>query len=424
MKKFLILLLMASLPLSLAAQINVGNRIKSKVNQRANQKVDKAIDKALDSAEGKESKDPKNASSRGEADEGTPPEEGATATATPRKPAITSYSKFDFVPGTKVLFYDDLMSSRIGEFPDFWLTNGMGQTVRLDELPGQWLQLSKSSRYAPDKRFALPADYTVEFDLIMLGPEGHSLGQVDIRLVQLEEADKNPMAAWRFAETKATLNMGFNYSSFSITDNQSKVHNSFNNNVLYENRGTPMHVAIAVNGTRYRMWINEKKVFDIPQLLEKGAGRNMIFLDSHLAKEDPEYQVYLSNFRVAEGRPDMRKALAADGKFVTHGITFDSGSDKIKPESYGLIREIAAVLQEDPSLRIRIIGHTDSDGAAATNLDLSRRRAQAIKTALATEYSIAENRLETDGKGATLPIDSNDTAEGKANNRRAEFIKL
>ncbi len=127
---------------------------------------------------------------------------------------------------------------------------------------------------------------------------------------------------------------------------------------------------------------------------------------------------------MAEGKPDLRKALAANGKFSTHGITFDSGLDKIKPESYGLIREIANILQEDSALRIRIIGHTDSDGSPEANLELSKKRAHAIKTALADTYKIAADRMETDGKGSKEPADKNDTAEGKANNRRAEFVKI
>jgi OmpA-OmpF porin, OOP family len=422
MKTFFILFFVVMLPFGLTAQINVGNKIKNKVNQRANQKVDKAIDKALDSAEGKDGKEKTGGQTAAE----TSPEtasEGVAPGAKPKKPSLSSYSKFDFVPGDKVLFYDDLLSSRIGEFPDFWLTNGMGQTVKLEEHPGQWLQLAKSAKYAPDKKFVLPSDYTLEFDLIMLAPEGRTLGHIDVKLVELEDNDRNPMAAWRYQETKATLNIGYNYSTIGIHDSQSKINNHSTNNVLYNHRGTPMHVAIAVNGTRYRMWINEQKVLDIPQLLEKGTKRSYVFLESRLTQEDPEYQVYVSNFRIAEGKPDLRKALAADGKFVTQGITFDSGSDQIKAESYGLIREIAALMQEDASLRFRIIGHTDSDGAADKNLDLSRRRALAIKAALA-EHKIDQGRLETDGKGAAAPIDSNSTAEGKANNRRAEFVKL
>ena len=420
MKKLIALALLVLIPFSLFAQINIGNRVKNKVNQRVNQKVDKAIDEALDAAEGKEKQ--KEASAE---DDTTAPESNKTLTKAEEKAAsVSSFSKFDFVPGEKVIFYDDLMKSRLGEFPDYWLTNGMGQTVKLDQYPGQWLQLSKTSRYAPDKRFEFPADYTIEFDMIMLAPKDQTLGSLNIELVYLEKEDENPMAAWRYDQTEAGIYQGWNGSNFSINDNKSHINNNYTNNVLFARRGTPVHVAIAVNGTRYRLWIDEQKIFDIPQLLPKGAKRSHIFLESRLNQEDPEYQLYISNFRVAEGRPDLRKALVADGKFITRGISFDSGSDQLQPASYGVIREIAQILQEDSSLRIRIVGHTDSDGSAASNLDLSKRRALAIKAALVDTYKIEDKRLETDGKGAGEPVDKNDTAEGKANNRRAEFIKL
>lgn len=423
MKKLLFLYLLSLLPLGLMAQINIGSRIKNKINQRVNEKVDKAVDDALDAAEGKGKKE-KQAEDEQETTQSSAPlskEEAA-------KEKLSSFSKFDFVPGEKTLFFDDFKASRLGEFPDYWLTNGMGQTVKLNQYPGQWLQLSKRSRYAPDKAFNLPADYTIEFDMIMQAPEGEGLGYFFIKLVDLTkeegEEEENPMAAWQYDETKAGLNLNWASSYFQIEDNKTDISNQTNNNVLFEKRGTPVHVAIAVNGTRYRLWIDEKKIYDIPQLLPKNATRTHLFLETELNEEDPEHQLYITNFRIAEGRPDMRKALAAEGRFITRGITFDSGSDQLQPASYGVIREIAQVLQEDVSMRLRIIGHTDSDGTAESNLDLSKRRAHAIKTALINTYQIDASRLETDGKGASQPLDNNSTAEGKANNRRAELIKI
>jgi outer membrane protein OmpA-like peptidoglycan-associated protein len=112
------------------------------------------------------------------------------------------------------------------------------------------------------------------------------------------------------------------------------------------------------------------------------------------------------------------------GKFVTHGILFDSGSDRIKPESYGALKDIAAVLTENPTVKVKIIGHTDSDGDESTNLDLSKKRAAAVKESLSKEFAIDASRMETDGKGESAPADKNDTPVGKANNRRVEFVKL
>ena len=81
-------------------------------------------------------------------------------------------------------------------------------------------------------------------------------------------------------------------------------------------------------------------------------------------------------------------------------------------------------MKEFTDLKVKIIGHTDADGNDAANLDLSKRRAAAVKASLAKDFGIDESRMETDGKGESEPIDKNETPAGKANNRRVEFIKL
>jgi len=120
----------------------------------------------------------------------------------------------------------------------------------------------------------------------------------------------------------------------------------------------------------------------------------------------------------------MRSKLLTEGKLVTHGILFDVNSDKIKPESYGTLKEISNVLKENPDVRVKIVGHTDSDGSDAANLDLSKKRAASVKNSLSKNFGIDASRMETDGKGESEPIADNKTPEGKANNRRVEFIKL
>jgi outer membrane protein OmpA-like peptidoglycan-associated protein len=132
---------------------------------------------------------------------------------------------------------------------------------------------------------------------------------------------------------------------------------------------------------------------------------------------------YIANLRLATGAPDTRNKILTEGKWVSHGILFDVNSDRIKGESYGSLKEIANVLTESANVRVTIVGHTDSDADDASNLDLSKRRAASVKTALVNEFKIDAARLETDGKGETQPIDKNDTPAAKANNRRVEFIK-
>jgi outer membrane protein OmpA-like peptidoglycan-associated protein len=132
----------------------------------------------------------------------------------------------------------------------------------------------------------------------------------------------------------------------------------------------------------------------------------------------------MTNIRYAIAGEDTRSKLITEGKFVTNGILFDVNSDNIKPESGVVLKEIANTLQENPAVRVKIIGHTDSDGDANANLTLSQKRALAVKNALINFYGINAARMETDGKGEGQPIQLNNTTSGKAQNRRVEFIKL
>jgi OmpA-OmpF porin, OOP family len=136
------------------------------------------------------------------------------------------------------------------------------------------------------------------------------------------------------------------------------------------------------------------------------------------------YNTLMTNVRIAYGAPDTRNKLMTEGKLVTHGILFDVNSDKIKPESYGTLKDIAAVLTQNADVKVKIVGHTDSDGDDAKNLDLSKRRAVSVKNELNKSFGIDASRLETDGKGETQAIAPNDSPSNKALNRRVEFIKL
>lgn len=138
-------------------------------------------------------------------------------------------------------------------------------------------------------------------------------------------------------------------------------------------------------------------------------------------KEKDRYLV--NNIKLAVGAPDTRNKLITEGKFVTRGILFDVNSDKIKPESYGVLKDIATVLNENPDVKVKIIGHTDADGKDADNLTLSQQRAASVKNALVNDFKVNDSRMQTDGKGESQPVDKNDNAAGKANNRRVEFIK-
>jgi OmpA-OmpF porin, OOP family len=131
----------------------------------------------------------------------------------------------------------------------------------------------------------------------------------------------------------------------------------------------------------------------------------------------------IRSIRIAESAPDFSSVINASGKYVTHGINFDTDSDRLKPESGAVLKQVAAGLQKNPSLKLEIDGYTDSVGDAAHNVDLSKRRAQAVASALASQFGIEAARLTVNGFGANKPIASNDTSDGRAANRRVEFLK-
>jgi len=190
--------------------------------------------------------------------------------------------------------------------------------------------------------------------------------------------------------------------------------------------GQPVHVAIQVQKERYRGWLNELKAFDVPKgMAITGDTINQLrFEVGNTNYSEETYGVYIGNIKVATGLPDTRHKLVEEGRFTTNGILFDVQSDVIRPESYGVIKEIAGVLKENPSIRVKVVGHTSSDGDDAANLELSKKRSAAVKALLVSEFSIDAVRIDTEGKGETEPIADNKTKEGRVQNRRVEFIKL
>jgi outer membrane protein OmpA-like peptidoglycan-associated protein len=180
------------------------------------------------------------------------------------------------------------------------------------------------------------------------------------------------------------------------------------------------HVSIWRQKTRVRVYINDKKIWDLPRLVAEGLKFNSLYFRNDGATDDND-AYYIGAIRLAIGAPDTRNKLITEGKFVTRGILFDVNSDKIKPESYGALKDIANVLTENGEVKVQIIGHTDSDGDDAKNMELSKKRAEAVKQALIKQFGIDGSRLTTDGKGESQPSDNNTSPEGKANNRRVEL---
>ncbi|HEY5462372.1 MAG TPA: OmpA family protein [Hanamia sp.] len=132
---------------------------------------------------------------------------------------------------------------------------------------------------------------------------------------------------------------------------------------------------------------------------------------------------FLKNIRIAAGGIDIYKKITTDGKIIMHGILFDVDKATLKPESMGSINQIYNLMKKQADLKFEIDGHTDNTGDAAHNLTLSQQRADAVKVQL-VNMGIDGSRLTTKGFGDTKPISDNNTPEGKANNRRVEFVKM
>ena len=328
-------------------------------------------------------------------------------------------SKFDFIPGEKIIFYDDFSSEDIGDFPAQWLTNGSGEIVTMEKLEGRWFQITKTGYYIPEAKDKFTDNYTIEFDMVILSDIGsETVGGIDFFLTS--DDLNNPSQGGQPGQ--AGLKIRPDYETvFWNNWSEAREWQGDEGQASFEFKPSQKyHIAFWVQKQRVRMYADEQKVLDLPRGLQANYVYNIFRMEDFSDENTP----LISNFRIAGGLPDMRSKLITEGKLVSYGIYFDVNSDKLKPESNATIKEIAQVLKDNPTVRIAITGHTDSDGDDALNVDLSKRRAISVKNELTKSYGIDEARLETDGKGESQPIAPNDNALNKSKNRRVEFIKL
>jgi outer membrane protein OmpA-like peptidoglycan-associated protein len=409
-------------------------KVKDKVEQRADEKTDEAIDKSLDEveegAEESVSSDDEENAEEAESEESAKPakkakkaeSENAEETAeAPAKSKFKSYSKYDFIPGDQTLLYEDFSQDAIGDFPAKWNTNGSGEVVTIDGHNGQWFKFTPGSIYSIDFN-QLPENFTIEFDFIQRKNEFNP-GDFALKLnsCEADESIDAYVPGYGGAAFRFSL---YDISAWNWKDQEYKnVDSHLERDVLDRNDGKVIRASIWGQKERIRLYLNQEKIYDLPRCLFKDLKYNRLIFESHLA-EDGQQELYVSNLRIAAGAPDMRSKLLTEGKLVTRGILFDSGSDKIKPESYPTLKSIADVLKQNGDVKVKIVGHTDSDGQDAANLELSKKRSASVKNALTGEFGIDASRMETDGKGETEPASNNNTPEGKADNRRVEFIKL
>ncbi len=342
--------------------------------------------------------------------------------------------KFDFVQGEKVLVIEDFGRDSLGDFPARWTTNSGGEIVKLNGEAQNWFNLGKVGVFMPKFISSLPSNFTFEFDVTCSQNFNFYSNSLNFAIAELVNPSKDYVKWKQFnrlgrngIEIGIHPNDGFfkkGTTNYQIYENGNfGLKNKATQNQFVANLNPVVHVSIWRQKNRLRVYLNQEKVWDLPDaFIESKKYNSILFQTGNFKKEDDKY--YISNLRLAVGNPDTRNKFLNEGKFVSSGILFNVASANIKSESFGVIKSIANILQENTSLNIKIIGHTDADGDEKANLTLSKQRAEAIKNAIVTDFGIAASRIKTDGKGELIPLMPNTTIENKANNRRVEFIKL
>lgn len=317
------------------------------------------------------------------------------------QPDLTAV-KADFEPGEKALFLDDFTDMAGDEPPPHWKVRGGTAELRTGQGVRQLTLKGRNFTITPNLT-ALPANFTMESEVLY--------------------SDHGVVAAWTFVDKGGKEVMSFraarNYTNLDV-------HFKVGNETIYGQNypvkfDEPVKQAVWCQNGRLRLYLNGQRVFDVNQIKLPEMGTPRLLISAYSAS-NKEY-IGLRIMRFAETAPDFSQVITSSGRYVTHGILFDTDSDRLKPESAAVVKSIARGLEKNPALKLLIEGHTDSTGNAGHNLDLSKRRAEAVKAVLVSQFNVDAGRLTTAGLGAGKPIDSNDTPTGRAQNRRVEFVK-
>lgn len=404
----------------------LGNSVKeaaeNAVERRAEQKAEEVTEKALDKAENKitgSSKSKGKEKTRIETtDETEKLSENSKNTTQESNQKLSSKSNYDFVPGDKIIYYDDFSQDAIGDFPALWTSNGSGEVKTLNIAPGNWFHLNgEDAVYCYTSQLNLPENFIVEFDII---PDEEYQYGIQFTLYNDKEDDAKELNDELYPGNGG-LHISLEHDiweSRGYKDGEDWVDGEATKNPVI--RETLNHVIIWIQKRRVRIYHQNEKVIDMPTNIYTGVQLNRMRFSGWDRNSTP----FITNLKITTASPDIRSKLITEGKLITYGITFDVNKADVKPESFGTLKSIADVLKENETVKVKIIGHTDSAGDDALNLHLSGRRAESVKNELIKNFGIDASRMETEGAGETNPVAPNDTPDNKAQNRRVEFIKI
>lgn len=394
---------------------------KRSVENKVERKVDRTVDDAM---EGKTSKKSKKSDSD-DADY----EDAEVGDEEPD--AVAGANKSDFVRGGTIMFEDNMQGEQVGEFPSKWdLERGNAEIATIN---GQTCiaMLADDSWIAPLVKGGiknyLGDVFTVEYDMLYKhNNEGGAHVELDI-MHESERRDNELFTiTYNFYYDKTTVDCSYvrpNAEGYTNKEGSADAHD-----VAIINDGRWHHYALSFNKRAIKFYIDGKRVINIPNA-KSGAG----WLTWWVGSGQQENPVYMRNVVIAKGAVELyerqatdmsavEKAIQETGKFVTNNILFETGKATLKAESMEEIQKVAEYMKKNPTARFEVQGHTDNQGTDAINDPLSQQRAEAVVKTLESLGCDPFN-MRAVGKGSHEPVADNKTDEGRAKNRRVEFIK-
>lgn len=388
-----------------AAKKSAEDAIEQQVNKKVEEGIDKAFNPEVPEKEQQEQQQQEEAEPQQQAVQRQPQAQAPTPAST--KTLESAYAKSDFVPGDEIMFEDDLVGEQMGEFPSKWdllegnaeIASVNGKTViNLTDISTEIMPLMKNQ-----KNYLTEA-FTLEFDFLGGSDEKSIYCDYIIHLKNIE------------GEDVATINLngtasGWAYTSWITASGEQRETRS----AAPAKEEEWNHVALSFNKRALKVYLNGNRIVNIPN-----CARPQYFTLQRSYWADQRN--LMTNVRLCKGAVPLYNRLITDGKIITYAITFDIGKANIKPESMTEINRIAQLMKDNGDLKFEVQGHTDNTGTVAGNQKLSEQRAQAIVNKL-VEMGIAANRLSAKGMGQSAPLADNSTDEGRAKNRRVEFVK-
>ncbi len=394
---------------------NVKDVAKEEGVDRTNNNISSGVDNAMSKTEGaikglfKKKKPNNNTATNSSNSQGTPQSSGGSG--------LRAYNNYDFVPGDSVVFADDFSHDVQGEFASHWAL-GAGQGV-VNQVAGNNALLLTDGNYArvsplikTKKIGYLDDPFTIEFDSYSTGgylphmyfyPSAAAATASSGNILQVDIGAANSHGAAEISNG-SNVDLQGNYPPDISSDNYMKKWH---------------HIAIAYKNSQVKVYVDQYRVVVAPNV---GYIKPKAFDIEGIG--DGNNPIIIANVRVANGGGmNMLGKKFTEAKIVTHGINFDIDQSTIKPESMGTLNMIKNVLNDNPDLKFEIDGHTDNSGISAHNMVLSQQRADAVKAQL-INMGIDGSRLATKGFGDSKPIGNNSTDDGRANNRRVEFVRM